>query len=75
MLSKCFLCLSFLLSNIAYCNPIASISSSVGDFDIELFDDAAPLTVANFIRYAESGGIMALLFIARYRILSYRVVG
>ena len=50
-----FLCLSFLLWNIAYCNPIASISSSVGDFDIELFDDSAPLTVANFIRYAESG--------------------
>ena len=50
-----FLCLPFLLSNIAYCNPIAMISSSIGDFDIELFDDAAPLTVANFIRYAESG--------------------
>jgi len=50
-----FLCLPFLLWNIAYCNPIASISSSVGDFDIELFDDSAPLTVANFIRYAESG--------------------
>ena len=50
-----FLCLSFSLWNIAYCNPIASISSSVGNFDIELFDDSAPLTVANFIRYAESG--------------------
>ena len=50
-----FLCLAFLLSSIAYCNPIASISSSVGNFDIELFDDSAPLTVANFIRYAESG--------------------
>ena len=50
-----FLCLHFLLLNIAYCNPIASISSSLGNFDIELFDDSAPLTVANFIRYAESG--------------------
>lgn len=50
-----FLCLPLLLWNIAYCNPIASISSSVGNFDIELFDDSAPLTVANFIRYAESG--------------------
>ena len=50
-----FLCLPLLLWNVAYCNPIASISSSVGNFDIELFDDSAPLTVANFIRYAESG--------------------
>ena len=41
--------------NISYCNPVARVSSSVGDFDIELFDNVAPLTVANFIRYAESG--------------------
>ena len=44
-----------LLLNAAYCNPVVSISSSVGNFNIELFDDSAPLSVRNFLNYVESG--------------------
>ena len=55
---KCCLIIFFFLPfwwNLSYSNPIARISSSLGYFEIELFDNLAPLTVANFIRYAESG--------------------
>ena len=36
-------------------NPQAVISTSKGDITIELFEQQAPLSVANFIRYAQSG--------------------
>ena len=44
-----------LLLKVAYGNPVAHIKSSLGDFDIELFDDSTPLAVKNFINYSESG--------------------
>ena len=44
-----------LLLKVAYGNPVAHIKSSLGDFDIELFDDSAPLAVKSFISYSESG--------------------
>ena len=43
------------LMNVGHCNPIVQIKSSGGDFDIELFDDLAPLSVKNFLNYIESG--------------------
>jgi len=36
-------------------NPLAIISTTKGDITIELFEQQAPLSVANFIRYAQSG--------------------
>jgi len=36
-------------------NPTAVISTSKGDITIELFEQRSPLSVANFIRYAQSG--------------------
>lgn len=33
-------------------NPVAVISTSLGDITIELFRDQAPVSVANFLRYA-----------------------
>ncbi|MFT5580264.1 MAG: peptidyl-prolyl cis-trans isomerase A (cyclophilin A) [Paraglaciecola psychrophila] len=36
-------------------NPLAIISTSKGDITVELFPQQAPLSVANFIRYAQSG--------------------
>jgi cyclophilin family peptidyl-prolyl cis-trans isomerase len=36
-------------------NPLAVITTSKGEITIELFPRQAPLSVANFIRYAQSG--------------------
>ena len=36
-------------------NPILTISTSLGDIEVELFPDKAPETVKNFIAYAEAG--------------------
>ena len=57
-MEKCCLTIFLFLPfwcNLSYSNPIARISSSLNNFEIELFDNLAPLTVANFLRYADSG--------------------
>lgn len=36
-------------------NPTATLSTSLGDFTIELFVDKMPLTAGNFIKLAKSG--------------------
>ncbi len=36
-------------------NPVVSISTSLGDFTIELFKDRAPVSVANFLQYVQEG--------------------
>ena len=32
---------------------IVRVSTTIGDFSVELFDDSAPITVANFLKYVE----------------------
>ena len=51
-----------LLLNAAYCNPVVHIRSSAGNFNIELFDDSAPLSVRNFLNYVESGRYNRTIF-------------
>lgn len=54
----CGLFLLFLgtvLAQSANSQTIVNVSTSVGDFSIELFDSAAPATVANFLSYVTSG--------------------
>ena len=36
-------------------NPVAVISTSMGDITVELFKDRAPVSVENFLRYVERG--------------------
>lgn len=36
-------------------NPVAVVSTSMGDFTIELFTDRAPVSVENFLQYAREG--------------------
>ena len=36
-------------------NPVAVISTSLGDITLELFKDRAPVSVENFLRYANEG--------------------
>lgn len=43
-------------------NPTAVISTSMGDIVVELFQDRAPASVANFIRYAEEGFYAGTIF-------------
>jgi len=43
-------------------NPIATINTSEGTIEVELYQDDAPETVENFIRYAEDGFYEGLIF-------------
>ena len=36
-------------------NPVAVISTSMGEITVELFKDRAPVSVENFLRYADEG--------------------
>ena len=36
-------------------NPIATFSTSLGDFDVEVFADKMPITAANFVKLVKSG--------------------
>lgn len=36
-------------------NPIVNFKTSLGSFDIELFEDKSPVTVKNFTEYVKSG--------------------
>jgi cyclophilin family peptidyl-prolyl cis-trans isomerase len=43
-------------------NPVALISTSLGDITIELFKDRAPVSVANFLQYANDGFYNGTIF-------------
>jgi peptidyl-prolyl cis-trans isomerase B (cyclophilin B) len=54
--------LSFPQSLTAQDNPGAVIHTSMGDIQLELFRDKAPISVANFISYANSGFFDGTIF-------------
>ncbi|HUY87445.1 MAG TPA: SdrD B-like domain-containing protein [Pirellulales bacterium] len=43
-------------------DPIVTVDTNFGNFQIELFPDAAPMTVANFRSYVESGAYTNSIF-------------
>jgi peptidyl-prolyl cis-trans isomerase B (cyclophilin B) len=43
-------------------NPMVRLTTTLGVIDIELFTDAAPLSVANFLEYVEDGFYDGLIF-------------
>jgi cyclophilin family peptidyl-prolyl cis-trans isomerase len=43
-------------------NPVVEIATSMGSFQIELFSDKAPKTVANFLGYVKSGHYAGTIF-------------
>src|SRR5687767_15074247 len=43
-------------------NPVAVISTSMGDVTVELFKDKAPVSVANFLQYAADGFFDGTIF-------------
>lgn len=50
-LSFLLLFLSAAFANVALAGTIVRVSTSIGDYSIELLDDLAPATVANFLNY------------------------
>ncbi len=48
-------------------NPVAVISTSMGDFTVELFRDRAPVSVDNFLSYATTGFFDGTVF---HRVIS-----
>lgn len=48
-------------------NPVVLMNTSMGDIEIELFNDKAPLTVANFLMYVDKGFYNGTIF--------HRVIG
>ena len=50
-------------------NPTATLSTSLGDVEIELFTDKMPLTAGNFIKLAKAGFYDGLHF---HRVLRVR---
>lgn len=43
-------------------NPVAVVSTSLGDFTIELFKEQAPVSVANFLQYIQDGFYAGTVF-------------
>ncbi len=43
-------------------NPVVLMKTSMGDVEIELFQDKAPLTVANFLNYVDKGFYNGTIF-------------
>jgi len=43
-------------------NPVVVMKTSMGEVEIELFQDKAPLTVANFLKYADKGFYNGTIF-------------
>lgn len=43
-------------------NPVAVITTSLGDITIELFEEQAPVSVENFVRYAREGFYNGTIF-------------
>lgn len=65
-MKKKFLTLTFLilacLPLISKQNPVVVMKTSMGNIEIELFQDKAPATVANFLMYADQGFYNGTIF-------------
>ena len=61
-MTKRLLCLAFFAVGIDFATPTAVIHTSKGDITVELDEDKAPATVANFRRYAEDGFYNGTIF-------------
>jgi cyclophilin family peptidyl-prolyl cis-trans isomerase len=52
-------------------NPRVTIKTSMGDIQLELFPQQAPVTVANFLQYANDGFYNGTIF---HRVISYFMI-
>lgn len=49
----CFVALSMMVGTARAANPVVLVETSAGNFKIELFEDKAPVTVKNFLKYVD----------------------
>jgi peptidyl-prolyl cis-trans isomerase B (cyclophilin B) len=66
-----FLVLAFLYSPVTIAQTIIEMNTSKGVMQIELYPDKAPRTVANFIKYIETGYFNNLVF---HRVIKDRII-
>ena len=71
LLSGVSLCVSAQESAAVTANPQAIIRTSMGDITVELLAEKAPVSVENFIRYAESGFYDGTIF---HRVISHFMI-
>jgi len=64
-------CISFSQSVAAQGNPAAVIHTSMGDIQLELYPDQAPVSVQNFINYANAGFYDGTIF---HRVISHFMI-
>jgi cyclophilin family peptidyl-prolyl cis-trans isomerase len=64
-------CISFPQTLMAQGNPAAVIHTTMGDIQLELFPDKAPVSVQNFINYANSGFYDGTVF---HRVISHFMI-
>lgn len=50
------------MSNADAANPVVVIETSKGDIELELFQDKAPITVENFLKYVDASQYNGLIF-------------
>jgi len=53
--------LSFVSIN-AYCSPFVEINTNLGSFTVELNQEKAPISVANFLKYVSDGSYKGSIF-------------
>ena len=56
------LCFGAMFPGHAWAGTVVRIDTNLGPIDVELFDDAAPLTVNNFLNYAATGRFQNTIF-------------
>ncbi len=49
----CFVVLGVVAGSARAANPVVVVETSMGNIEIELFEDKAPVTVKNFLQYVE----------------------
>ncbi len=58
----CFIICVVGISSLSFANTHVLLKTNMGDIEVELFDDKAPITVANFLDYTKSGFYDGTLF-------------
>jgi cyclophilin family peptidyl-prolyl cis-trans isomerase len=53
MIALCFVAVGMVAGSARAANPVVAIETSMGTFKVELFEDKAPDTVKNFLKYVD----------------------
>lgn len=62
VLVMCFMVLAVMSGTARAANPVVVVETNHGSFKIELFEDKAPITVKNFLKYVEDKHYDGLIF-------------